>query len=298
MTDNNNIPSQKLIEEWMSLTSGTVHYTKVCDEQYGREYWPQLRMIFKRMKDKGIVEPVVGRDGWYQWLETKSEPINWQDLKDSEDSGLLLPFDLRKYVFIYPDTTTIVAGAKSSGKTGFIYRTVALNMMNPAFDNIELLTNLEGGIQLLRDRFTNMDIKIPKPAPFNVRNVNEKFYNYIDKPRTLYCIDYIDAPEGTDFYLIAAHIKKIDQRLQGLRSVAVIGLQKPSTRDIAFGGEQTLKNASLYIALDSHRLKIVDAKVPADKKLYPRNMMFSFDYENDGTNFINIKRSYNSDSDV
>jgi len=146
---------------------------------------------------------------------------------------------------------------------------------------------------MLRDRFYAMtDVEIPKPAPFTVLNVSENFQDYIKKPNTLYVIDYIEAPEGKDFYLIGAAISKIDKKLQGLNSVAVIGLQKPWGRDIAFGGEQTIRSATLYLAMDDKRLKIVDAKVPADKKVHPKNMRWSFDYFDDGTRFENIQRIY------
>ncbi|GAG95989.1 unnamed protein product, partial [marine sediment metagenome] len=100
--------------------------------------------------------------------------------------------------------------------------------------------------------------------------VNDNFHDHIKDRDTIYLIDYIDAPEGDDFYLIGAQIKKIDHKLQGLNSIAVIGLQKPTIRDTAFGGEQTLKVASLYIAMDNKKLKIVDAKVPADKNMHPK----------------------------
>jgi len=76
----------------------------------------------------------------------------------------------------------------------------------------------------------------------------------------------------------------------------VIGLQKPAMRDTAFGGEQTLKTASLYLAMDSHKLKIVDAKVPADPKIHPKNMQWSFDYSESGTQFLNIQRSYTQEA--
>ena len=288
----NGKPTQDLVEDWMSLTTGAVHYSKACDEQFSRVDYPHLRMIFKRMKDKGLVDSVVGRDGYYEWVGDVAQPLDWQNLPDTGDSGLILPFDLRDYVFIYPDTVIVVAGSKSSGKTGFLYRTIAMNIANDNFEHIELLTNLEGGLALLRDRFNSMDIKIPQPAPFTVRNVNDKFHVYIKQRNTIYVIDYIDAPEGTDFYLIAAQIKKIDQRLQGLNSVAIVGLQKPMMRDIGFGGEQTMKNASLYIALDSKKLKIVDAKVPADNLTHPKNMTFEFSYSEAGTNFTNIKTTW------
>lgn len=282
-------PSQSLIEQWMAITTGPIHYTQACDGQFGREYWPHLRVIFHRMCDRGITESVGGKDGLYRLVENDAKPIDWQSFQKSKDSGLILPFDLRRYVFIYPDTTTVVAGSKSSGKTGFLYRTVALNMNNM---NTVLLTNLEGGIGMLRDRFDAMDIEIPTPAPFKVIAVYDNFHDYIKEHNTLYVVDYIDAPDGKDFFMIGAQVQKIDKKLQGLNSVAVIGLQKPSTRDTAFGGEQTLRTATLYIALDSHKLKIVDAKVSANKKSHPKNMTWTFTYEDEGTRFDNIQEGW------
>lgn len=284
-----NKPSQSLIEQWMEITNGPVHYTNACDGQFGREFWPHLRVIFHRMVEKSIVEPISSRDGMFRRVENNAKPIDWQTNIQRRDSGLILPFELRKYVFIYPDTTTVIAGSKSSGKTGFLYRTILLNMLNI---NTILLTNLEGGVGMLRDRFNAMDIEIPTPAPFKVIQVYDNYHDYIKQPTTLYVIDYIDAPEGTDFYMIAHSIKMIDRKLQGLDSLAVIGLQKPSTRDWGFGGEQTLKAPTLYLAMDSNKLKIVDAKVPAQKKLHPKNLCWTFQYEDEGTRFVNIQESW------
>jgi len=206
------------------------------------------------------------------------------------DFPVILPFDLRKYVFIYPDTIIIVAGSKSSGKTGFCYRAIADNLGKV---NIKLLSNMEGGRELMYDRFKAMGVDLATLPKF-IYPVSDHFHDHIKDKDTLYVIDYIDAPEGDDFYLIGAQIKKVDRKLQGLNSVAIIGLQKPTDRDTAFGKEQTLKVASLYIAMDSNKLKIVDAKVPADKNIHPKNMQWSFTYEDEGTRFDNIQESWMS----
>ncbi len=279
------------IRTWIEeIVTGEFYYKDVLG--LGGNLVPeQVNNLRKIMHDLShgenpIIESVGRRDGWYRPIQSEVAPLDWQEIEERKDSGLILPFDLRKYVFIYPDTTTVVAGSKSSGKTGFLYRTVVLNMNRI---NTVLLTNLEGGISMLRDRFHAMDIEIPKPAPFKAIPVFDNFHDYIKKPNTLYVIDYIDAPEGTDFYLIGAQVKKVDNRLQGKNSIAIIGLQKPRSRDEAFGGEQTLKAATLYLAMDDKKLKIVDAKVPADKKLHPKNMQWTFLYDQDGTNFLNIQ---------
>ena len=280
------------VEMWIkTIATGEFHYKAIMDGQIDPSSFGNLRKIMTELckGETPLCEPVGRNDGHYRVVQDGASPLDWQSLEKGRDSGLILPFGLREYVFIYPDTTIITAGSKSSGKTGFLYRTVAMNMNRI---NTILLTNLEGGLSMLRDRFSAMDIEIPKPAPFSVLFVSENFHDYIKKKNTLYVIDYIDAPDGTDFYLIGAQVKKIDNKLQGLNSNAVIGLQKPVGRDTAFGGEQTLKAATLYIAMNANHLKIVDAKVPADKTLHPKNAQWSFNYEDEGTKFTNIQRFY------
>ncbi len=286
--------SRSAIRAWIeTIATGEFHYTKVLGLQgkLSPEDDTKLRKIIYECchGSTPICESVGRSDGVYVPIDNHAQALDWQSVGSKIDSGLILPFDLRKYVFIYPDTTIVVAGSKSSGKTGFLYRTVVLNM---EFVNVMLLTNLEGGLGMLKDRFDAMDIEIPVPAPFETKFVTEHYHHYIKHPNTLYVIDYIDAPEGTDFYMIGAQIKKIDQKLQGLNSNAVIGLQKSRYRDTAFGGEQTLKAPTLYLAMDNKKLKIVDAKVPADKTLHPKDMAWTFLYDNDGTRFDKIQRYY------
>ena len=289
MTDNK--PTQELIEQWMAMTSAPIHYTKVCDSQFDKMYWPHLRVIFERTVKKGITERTGSKDGMYRYCANLNQPVLLKRGGVMRDSGLVLPFDLRQWVFLGYDTVSVVAGSKSSGKTGFLLRTVALNILREGH-KVELLTNLEGGIDMLSARFSALDIEIPDPEPFTIRPVYENYHDYIKEPNTIYVIDYIDVPDGEKMYLIGHLIKKIAQKLQGLDSVAVVGLQKPPSRDLAVGGSNTLDAAMLYVALDSGKLKIVDAKVSAQKGLHPKNMQFTFQYEDEGTRFTNIEPYY------
>ena len=286
--------SRANIRTWIeTIATGEFHYRNILG--LGGKLTPDedtklRKIIYELCHEKEPICESVGRhDGYYTPIDNHALPLDWQSVGSRVDSGLILPFDLRKHVFIYPDTTIVVGGSKSAGKTGFMLRTVVLNMNRC---KVVLLTNLEGGLAMLKDRFDAMDIEIPVPAPFEVKNVTDHFHQHIKQPNTLYVIDYIDAPDGSDFYMIGAQVKKIDQKLQGLNSNAVIGLQKPMTRDLAYGGEQTLKAPTLYLAMDSNKLKIVDAKVPADKANHPRGMSFTFQYDLEGTSFLNILQSY------
>lgn len=278
------------IETWIkTVATGEFHYKNVMglEKVLTPKEDNKLRGIIFELCKTGVCESIGRRDGYYRPVENGIEPIDFGELRP-RDFPVILPFDLRKWVFIYPDTTIIYAGSKSSGKSGLIYQTIKLNWGKVS---IKLLSNIEGGKEQMYDRFKAMGIDLAT-APKFVYPVYDHFHDHIKDRNTLYAIDYIDAPEGDDFYLIGAQIKKIDRKLQGLNSIAVIGLQKPSMRDTAFGGEQTLKVASLYIAMDNKKLKIVDAKVPADKKIHPRNMAWTFDYEDEGTRFTNIQQAW------
>lgn len=280
------------IELWIStVATGEFHYKDIKGLRsiLTPELDNKLRKILWDLchAEVPICESIGRRDGYYRPVEDSAEPIDFTNLRP-RDFPVELPFDLRKHVFVYPDTSIVVAGSKSSGKTGFIYRTVQLNIGKM---NVKLLSNMEGGRELMYDRFMAMGIDL-RDYPKLVYPVYDHYHDKIKDRDTLYLIDYIDAPEGDDFYLIGAQLKKIDRKIQGLNSIAIIGLQKPSIRDTAFGGEQTLKVASLYIAMDNSKLKIVDAKVPANKKVHPKNMQWTFLYDEEGTQFLNIQPYY------
>lgn len=282
------------IENWVETTpTGEFHYKTILG--LGKDLTVSEDNALRKMvslmchDETPVIETVGKNDGFYRRVENCAALLDWQTDEERVDSGLVLPFNLRKWAFIYPDTTSVVAGSKSSGKTGFLYRVVVLNMYRK---HVLLLTNLEGGISMLRDRFYAMDIEIPKPAPFDVKFVHENYHDYITQKDTLYIIDYIDVPDDGAFYMIGGKIKKIDNKLHGKNSEAFVGLQKSSYSDTAYGGEQTLKSATLYLAMNKNKLKIVDAKVHADKNIDPNNMQWTFTYEDEGTRFTDITPYY------
>jgi len=159
--------------------------------------------------------------------------------------------------------------------------------------NTVFLTNMEGGLSQVKRRFNAMDIVIPSPPPFKTWFKIDNFHDYMKEPDTLYAIDYIDVPESGEFFMIAPALARIQQQLHKLGNcVAVIGLQKKKNSDTAYGGEQTLKKTTLYLAMNPGKLKIVSAKVHTDPKLNPTNMQWSFLYDEEGTKFLNIQRSY------
>ena len=107
--------------------------------------------------------------------------------------------------------------------------------------------------------------------------------------------DYIDCPDDGEFYLIAGKISRIARKLKELgKSIAIISLQKPNPDWWAFGGAGTIKDSTLYLAMDKNKLKIVDCKVPA-QSFSPNNMVWKFKYEDAGTRFEEVSHEFPSD---
>lgn len=292
------IISRAEIEDWILTVPETeFHYKDILGLR--SKITPELdRSLRKAIHDfcyqsKPICESVGRRDGLYRRIDELPKPEDWQNVDASKDFPIVLPFDLRRYVWIDPETHIIVTGSKDSGKTGLIMRVVALNML---IVNTVFLTNMEGGRTQLKRRFDAMDILIPNPPPFKTWFKTENFHDFMKESDTLYAIDYIDVPESGEFFMIAPAIAKIQTKLQQLGNcVAVIGLQKKRNSDIAYGGEQTLKKATLYLAMNPGSIKIVSAKVHTDPRVDPKNMQWTFQYDDEGTNFLNIQRSYEED---
>ena len=117
------------IRSWITtIATGDFHYKNILgiSGKLSSEDDTKLRKIIYEFchEKKPVVESIGRRDGWYRPIQNDAHPLEWQHLEERRDSGLILPFDLRKFVFIYPDTTILFAGSKSSGKTGVIYKTV------------------------------------------------------------------------------------------------------------------------------------------------------------------------------
>ncbi len=285
--------SRPEIENWIKfIADGDFHYKDIMGLRTVLN--PELDTALRKViydfchQARPLIES-LGR-GNYRLIDELPEPEDWQNIDASKDFPIVLPFDLRKYVWIDPDTHIIVTGSKDSGKSGVLMRIVVENMYRV---NTVFLSNMEGGRNQIKRRFDAMDIDIPNPPPFKTWFKTDNFQDYMKESNTLYAIDYIDVPASGEFYMIAPAIAKIQAKLQQLGNcVAAIGLQKKRNSDTAYGGEQTLKKASLYLAMNPGKIKIISAKVHADPKVNPKNMQWTFQYDEEGTKFLNIQRCY------
>ncbi len=286
--------SHHTVLEWVVLATGTFNARQMWNEldirtPEGKSY---ARVCLNRLAESGVIAK-TGVDGTYRRVDNEKKVMEWEDVDPGKFLPIRLPFGIQDHCRIYPKSIIILAGSKNEGKTAFLLKCMALNMGMFGVD----FFNSETGAEQFKLRCAPLNI--PRPAPFKVYERYDNFADVID-PERLSIIDYLDL--NSEVYLVGTEIDRIYQKLT--TGCAIIGLQKPPPtkmmvrgvervveRDLAYGGGFTAKRAVLYISLGSHKCKLVYVKTPADGKVLPANMTWSYDFDGDGY-FTNIKRYY------
>lgn len=285
-----NVEIRRMVDEYVDGVGNGWFYSEHIWKRYNFMLTSSKNVVWQRLEEH-VKSGRIEKDGLrYRVVQKLPQPIDWQSVNAKEDFPVILPFNLREYVWIDKESLSAVGGSKNSGKTGFLMRTVAMNMDKV---NTIFLTNMEGGASQIKRRFIAMGLvetHLPTTYP-----INDNFHDYIKEHDTLYVIDYIDVPDSGEYFMIPTALVKIQKKLMGTGSIAIVGLQKRSNSDIAYGGEQTMKKATLYVAMNNGKLKIVNAKIHADPSVDPTGMAWSFQYSEEGTNFHNILRCYGDD---
>jgi len=285
-----------VVLQWVSLVTGNFTTRQAWAElnivtPEGKAY---LRVCLNRMADAGAIAK-TSVDGTYRRIENEKKPIDWQSADISKTLPIKLPFGIHEVCRIYPKSIIIVAGSKNEGKTSFLLECVKLNMDKFIVD----LYNSETGPEQLKERLAPLNI--PEPSPFNAYERYDNFGDIIEADH-LSVIDYLDF--NSEVYLVGTEIDNIFRKIN---CAAIIGLQKPPPsvtyvkgvkkvieRDLAYGGGFTAKRAVLYISLSSHICKLVYVKTPANPKVKPNNMQWSYEFSDTGY-FCNIQRYYGDD---
>ncbi len=290
--------TQAVVLEYLQYVSGTFNTRTMQNELniLSPEGKGHLRVILHRLCEAGVITK-TSLDGNYRKLETEKIVMPWQSADPGNIIPLKWPFELEKYAAIYPKNVAIVAGQKQEGKTTFLYDFIKLNMYNYQIE----LFNTETGPEQMHDRFN--DLGIPIDAPIMVYERYDNFADVID-PEGISVIDYLDL--NSEFYLAGMEIDKIFRKLT--TGIAIIGMQIPPAsvtyikgikkvieRDYAYGGGSTAKRAFIYVSLFSHKLKLKHAKKPVQKNVNPENMMWTYSFDPETGQFINITRYYEND---
>lgn len=275
--------TQPKLEEWIQTeATGKFHYTKVLEGQIDPKLYPQLRVMLRRCKEKGIAYPVDGRDGWWRPADLGLEEVCWWDSDGVLGENIILPLGLNKYCYIPLPSLIIVAGKYNAGKTA-----LCINIVN---DNIALWENrldfyVSEGAEMMKAKFHNLNPHIPTPPPFRMYRKTENFSDVID-PDKLSVIDYLRV-DMSKTYEIGNQLFAIFNKLN--RGIAVVAMQKPpGERKVAFGGASTAFEPTLYVGMDKNVLGIEKIKVPKVMDIDPYSLRIEFKIR-DGVTFYDTR---------
>jgi len=213
--------------------------------------------------------------GLYRQIDSKLETI---DLTSTSQLplNLKLPFDLERYIKIYPGSIIIQAGETNAGKTAISINFAYLNRdsgMGPV-----LFLCAEHGEQL-KDRLSKSKTLNPVQVlkiEFKTRYDN---FHHVIKPNGISVVDWLEAPGEGDYFKLESEITKIQKKLS--KGVCWVNLQKDNGRvsDYGQGGPKTATRSQLYLTLrnkpdySGHSIKIVKAKAWVDPTENPNGLV-------------------------
>ena len=232
------------------------------------------RGLLTEMHKRGELEK---SRGFYRFADKTADKLDWQSADMSNVVNLKWPFELEKYIIIYPKNIIVVAGAPDSGKTAFCFNVIRLNMSTFTINYY----NSEMGAAEMLSRISNFNGIEPDEWHFNAYERSVDFADII-KPNDINIIDYLEIVNN--FYEIAGDILAIHNNLRG--GIAIICIQKNPKVDLGRGGSFGLEKPRLYLSMDNNQLKIVKGKNWKDHSVNPNKMTWTFQLVG-GARFVN-----------
>ncbi len=211
------------------------------------------RVLYELSHNEDATLAQAGR--YYRTVEKQEDEIKWWENNENEEGvPLRLPLELERFCTIDVPALIVIAGMTNAGKTSFLVKTIQLNLEKYG-ENIHYFVS--EGKELLHRRFVALGM--PVPPPFHTYRRLTNFEDVI-RPNALNLIDYIRV-DSNAMYNVQDHLLAILGALKE-SGIAIVALQKPPGRDLAYGGMFTAFDPSLYIAIDKGFMRFVKIKTP------------------------------------
>lgn len=280
--------TKQIVLEWIKLYSQGNSFTKrdVCDglEIASSQGKNTLGVILHRLHKEDSEINYDDRFKVYRLVDGEAPVQNWKKANTKNIINLKWPFELEKYVKIFPKSLIVVGGDSNAGKSAFGYNIIDMN-----YNNFKMiLFNSESGDEELKERLSHFPNS--ESWPDDIIRFRSRNFADVIKPDYINIIDYIEPPDPV--YLIGQILRDIWEKLN--KGVAIIMLQKPKDRDLPLGKGYTQWLPRMLLAIDRGKLTIVKAKSWVDKDCNPNGMGWTFQLIN-GAKFINPMRSDKED---
>lgn len=257
------------LKNWIELQDGYFSVTDCYNELQAvtKQQKTAVRVALLRSHKDGILEKHSNKSGTYRKIDTQTEEIDFINA-DLNELDIILPFNLDRYVNIYPKNIIVVAGSPDSGKTAFLLNLARLNLHK---HKIHYFSSemAEQELKLRLSKFEDVTLK-----DFLKVKWIERASNFSDVIRSddINIIDYLEVHE--DFWKIGGYIRDIYDKLK--KGIAVIALQKDRGKEFGLGATRGLEKARLYITMNPGELKIVKAKNWRDPAINPNSMKLNY----------------------
>jgi hypothetical protein len=262
---------QAEVEDWLSShTSNKACYQDVtcsllvCYSDLGYKTIKEkgaCRMAFKRLVERGKLEPLRDRSGMYRYMNGKMEEIDFLNA-DATPFPIKFPLGVHELVETYKKSLIVLAGEPNAGKTAFL-----LNLAWKNRDEEPNYFSTDMGAAELQIRLKKFPHALTDWKKIKFIAKSEGFKDVIN-PDGLNIIDYLEVSK--DFFEIGGMLTDIYNNLK--EGVAVVAIQKPPGRDVGVGGARTLDKARLYLAIEPGILKIVKGKLWRQDCVNPNGM--------------------------
>ena len=260
-----------LASEWFRNATGRFT-TEQFDNELGiktPDEKANRRQIFHRAREQGLIRKDKSFNNVWYIVEEELEDLDPWNVGQLKPLPLKWAFGIEDFVDLYEGDLIIIAGSKDAGKTAFI-----LDFLYRNKDNAECwYFSSELGNERLNIRLSKFecDINDWKVVKFRRRKACLHWAE-IMRPNAYNFVDFLEIHEK--FYEIAEPLADIHATLK--KGIAMVALQKRKGADTAHGDSFTMEKASLYIALDNGKLKIISAKSWHKENVNPVGMTATF----------------------
>lgn len=260
-----NLPEIMIAQQYLDLSPG---WFDVKDMYYDKSYHVIYIEKFEKLVKMGFAERHPTIRGRYRKRETELIEMDFKNC-DAVPVDIWLPFDLSDLVEIYPGNMIMIAGVKSSGKTGTLLNIIDQNQNNWDIDYF----NSEMGEQELRRRLDLFPYKTIDMWNFKAYRRASNFGDAIQGgTNKLVIIDFLEVHD--EFYAVGRELKAIHDNLNG--AICVVAIQKNPGCDVGLGGWRSAEVSRLYLSIDRGRVKITDAKNFRNSKENPNGKIRRF----------------------
>ncbi len=243
------------VEEYISNAEGKFYLNDVYDycDAKDRNSKSAVRMALHRAKKDEKIKPADGRAGCFKKVENDFRVIDLMTIDDTSPLDIRLPLGINTLVEIYPKDLIVFAGVPNQGKTCFLLEAVRLNMNK--FSCFYFSSEMSG---------KTCKMRISKHRETSLKDWKIKFVesssDYADKiqPDDLNFIDYVEPPEGGEYYMIPLILSAIQRKLND--GIAFVAIQKNPGVAHGMGGFQTKSKPSLFCTLENNVCCIEKAK--------------------------------------